>query len=249
MARPVKHVADCGGFHVIALMHHQHPIRHFRHHAHIVGNKHHPHAHLLLQQPNQLQDLRLNGDIQRGRGLIGNKQRRPARQRHGNHHPLAHPARKLMRVAIENIARFGDPHQIPHMQGFLSGAAMIFALVQTQGFRYLFPDREYRIQRGHRLLKNHRHIRAAQRAQRRRRGAAQIHHLPRAPAEQQRTALDAPATELHQTHHRQRRDGFPRPRLADDSQRLTAVDVEREVTHRFDTPSFSLELDAEIAHR
>lgn len=100
----------------------------------------------LLQQPYQLQDLRLNGDIQRGHGLIGDKQRRPARQLHGNHEPLTHPARQLMRIAVEDIARLGDPYQIQHMQRFASGAAMILALMQTNGFRYLLADRENRVQ-------------------------------------------------------------------------------------------------------
>lgn len=74
------------GFHGIALMHNQHPIGNIRHHPHIVGDENHPHLHLLLQHLNQLQDLGLNGDIQRRGGFVRNEHRRTARQRHRNHH-------------------------------------------------------------------------------------------------------------------------------------------------------------------
>ena len=50
------------------------------------------------QQP---QDLRLDGDVERGRRLVGDQQRRAAHQRHGDHHALAQAAGKLMRVLRE----------------------------------------------------------------------------------------------------------------------------------------------------
>ena len=48
----------------------------------------------------QLQDLRLDGDVERGGRLVGDQQRRPADQRHGDHRPLAQPARQLEGIAL-----------------------------------------------------------------------------------------------------------------------------------------------------
>lgn len=73
-------------FHLFAAAHHQHPVGNLRHHAHVVSNEDHPHLHLPLQHADQLQDLRLNGDVEGGGGFIGNQQRRFAGERHGDHH-------------------------------------------------------------------------------------------------------------------------------------------------------------------
>ena len=87
-------------FNRFAPVHHQHAVGDIRHHAHIVGNKDHAHRHLFLQDADKLEDLRLNGDVQRGGRLIGDQQRRAAGERHGDHHPLAHAAGELVRIAL-----------------------------------------------------------------------------------------------------------------------------------------------------
>src|SRR3546814_17068634 len=51
------------------------------------------------------QHLRLNGDIERGGRLVRQQQLRPAGQRHGDHHPLAHAAGELVRVVVQALAR------------------------------------------------------------------------------------------------------------------------------------------------
>ncbi len=86
-------------FYHFAAVHHLNPIGHFGDHAHIVSDKNHPHLHLFLQHADKLQNLRLNGDVERGGRLIGNQQGRFAAERHGDHHALTHPARQLMREA------------------------------------------------------------------------------------------------------------------------------------------------------
>ncbi len=55
-------------------------------------------AEVALQVDQQPQDLRLDGDVERGRRLVGDQQRRPAHQRHGDHHALAQAAGKLVRI-------------------------------------------------------------------------------------------------------------------------------------------------------
>ena len=56
----------------------------------------------------QLQDLRLDRDVERGRRLVRDQERRVAGERHRDHHPLAHPARELMRVVVGAAFRVRD---------------------------------------------------------------------------------------------------------------------------------------------
>ena len=64
-----------------------------------------------------IQYLGLDGNVQRGCRLIRDKQLRAACQRNGDHHPLAHPARKLNKVAIMyagELVEYGTVEQIFH---------------------------------------------------------------------------------------------------------------------------------------
>ena len=67
--------------------------------AEVVGHEHDARVGPLAQLLHDLQDLRLDRHVQRGRGLVGDEHRRVARERHRDHHALAHAARELVRVA------------------------------------------------------------------------------------------------------------------------------------------------------
>ena len=56
----------------------------------------------------QLEDLGLDRDVEGGGRLVGEQQRRAARQRDRDHHALAHAARQLVRVLIEPSLGLGD---------------------------------------------------------------------------------------------------------------------------------------------
>ena len=60
---------------------------------------------------NQVENLRLNRDVERGGRLVGDEQLRLARQRHRDHHPLAHPAGELMRIIVDAAIGVGDSDQ------------------------------------------------------------------------------------------------------------------------------------------
>ena len=97
----------------LAEVHHRHPVGDLGHHAEVVGDEHDRHAELLLQLPQQLQDLRLGGDVQRRRRLVGDQQLRPAGQRHRDHRALPHAAGQLERVRVDPLLgpRDADPAQ------------------------------------------------------------------------------------------------------------------------------------------
>jgi hypothetical protein len=48
----------------------------------------------------QVEDLGLDGDVERGGGLVGDEQARVAGERHGDHDALAHAAGELVRVGV-----------------------------------------------------------------------------------------------------------------------------------------------------
>ena len=61
-----------------------------------------------LQVLQKFEDLRLHGDVERGRRLIGDQKIGTIGQRHGDHHPLALSAGELMRIGAEPLRRIDD---------------------------------------------------------------------------------------------------------------------------------------------
>ena len=58
-----------------------------------------------LSWRDQVEDLRLDRDVERGGRLVGDQQLRIAGERHGDHHALAHAARELVRILRRRAAR------------------------------------------------------------------------------------------------------------------------------------------------
>ena len=103
----------------------------------------------------QIQNLRLNGDVQ-GRGrLIGNEQFGFARQGHGNHHPLTHATRELMGIVIDPLCGLGNIDQPQHVTGLGHGLLRCQAFVQPECLGNLLTHTQNRVERRHGLLKNH----------------------------------------------------------------------------------------------
>ena len=68
--------------------------------AEVVGDEHERRAGLLLELPDELEDLRLDRHVEGGRRLVGDEQLRLAGERHRDHDALAHAARQLVRVLL-----------------------------------------------------------------------------------------------------------------------------------------------------
>ena len=82
-------------------LHHRDPIGDLGDHAEIMGDEQHAGAALALQVLDQPQDLRLGGDVEGRRRLVGDQQRGLQHQRHGDHDPLALAAGELMRIGVD----------------------------------------------------------------------------------------------------------------------------------------------------
>ena len=71
---------------------------HLRHHRQVMRDEQHRQTMSVPQLLQQFQNLRLDRDIERRRRFIGNQQSRTVHNRHRDHDPLPHPARKLVRI-------------------------------------------------------------------------------------------------------------------------------------------------------
>ena len=77
--------------------------------AEVVGDEDHRHVRARCSiVGQQVEDLLLDRDVERGGGLVGDEQLGPARQRHGDHDALAHAARQLVRVLAQAPAGLRD---------------------------------------------------------------------------------------------------------------------------------------------
>jgi len=108
MGAALEDVADGSLFHDATGIHHRDLVAHLGHHAHVVGDKQDGRARALLQLPDQMQNLRLDGDVERGGRFVGDQKLRLAEQRHGDHHALLHAAGQLVRIIAEARRRVGD---------------------------------------------------------------------------------------------------------------------------------------------
>ncbi len=74
--------------------------------AEVVADEQHAHPALLLEPGEQLEDLALDRDVERGRRLVGDQELRLAGERHRDHHALLLAARELVRIRGEPALGF-----------------------------------------------------------------------------------------------------------------------------------------------
>ena len=108
MLRIVEHRLGRADLDQLALLHHADAMGEAAHQVQVVGDEQQRHAELGLQRVEQRQDLRLDGDVERGRRLVADQKLRLAGQRHGDHGALALAARELMRIAVDASLRLRD---------------------------------------------------------------------------------------------------------------------------------------------
>ena len=99
-----EEVAGRRRLHLLAGILHDDALRRLGDHAHVVGDQDERHAAVALEAHQQVEDLRLDGDVERGGRLVGDQELRVAGDGHGDHHALAHAARHLVRESGERGA-------------------------------------------------------------------------------------------------------------------------------------------------
>ena len=130
-------------------------------HAEIVGDDDQRDVEPARQVLHQLQDLRLDGDVERGGRLVGDEELGIAGEPDRDHHALAHAAGQVMRILLEPALAVGDADEPQQLERPRARLALAHLQVDEQRLHDLLADRQDRIERGHRLLEDHRDVAAA----------------------------------------------------------------------------------------
>ena len=178
----------------------------------------------------QVEDLRLDRDVERGRRLVGDQQLRLAGERHRDHRPLPHPARELVRVVLEpRLRRSGcRPGRaarrrawsavLRSMPKWVSSASRICRPIVSTGFRLVIGSWKIIAISWPRTLRSSRVARAQQ--------VAAVEQSPS-------RATTRPARG-RMPEQRERGHALAAARLADDPERLARRDVERDAVDGVD---------------
>jgi len=254
MLGPGVDVGRGAALHHLAVVHDHDLLGHIGDDAEIVGDEQEGHAELLLQILDELEDLRLDRDVERGRGLVGDEEGGIAHERHRDHRALAQPARELERIGAQAPRWIGEPDEAQHLLDQRVGLLLRHVAVEAERLGDLVADRVQRRERRHRLLEYDRDAAAADRAHRAAvapelgdvgdRAAvvwAALHRIG-----EQDLALDL--GDLGQDpHDRLRDDGLARARFAHERNRAALRDGEGHAAHRPHQPAMDAEIDAQIA--
>ena len=210
----------------------------------VVRDEDHRRAVFGDQLLHEAEHLSLRGDIERGRGLVGDHDVGLVGERDRDHDPLAHAARVLPRVVVEPRLRARDLDLAHELEDPLADvAAAELGLVTADRLADLRADGLHRIQRRRRILEDERDL-------------ATPHVLELPFAERDDIAAVQPdLTAGHATggrdepeqRHRQRR--LPASGLADEAQLLAAAKVEADVTDGSDRALGRAVLRAQVADR
>ncbi len=158
-----EHVLHWPLFDDAALLHDRDAVGDVGDDAEIMGDEQHRHAAPLLNVSDQPKDLRLRRDVECRGWFVRDQDRRLERECHCDHGALTLATRQLMRIAAD------DPLRIAHADLFEEGAQAGVPLswrelvVRLERFHDLVADPDHRIERRHRLLKDHRDTSPAQR--------------------------------------------------------------------------------------
>ncbi len=147
-----------------------------------------------------------------------------------------------MRVRGEDALHIRQPHMLHHRQDFLTPRAGVEIGVGAQHLVDLAADRHDGIERGHRLLEDHRHPRGAELPQPPVAGGEQFlaDQFDVAARRHQRALL-------LQAHHGERCHRLARAAFADQAERLAFTDLQREVVDDAMCIRLAAEADDEIA--
>ena len=161
MSRIAKQVAHCRLFDDAAGVHDGDAVGHLRHDAEVVRDEQQRQLEALLQVAQQVEDLRLDGDVERRRRFVGDEERRIAGERKRDQRALPESARQLVRVFTNAARRIRHAHRLEQFDGAVSCRAAARDAVHGQRFLDLIADGEDGIEGRHRLLEDEADLRTA----------------------------------------------------------------------------------------
>ena len=190
------------------------------HHTEVVRDEQHRQSAAAPQRIEQVEDLRLDGDVERGRRLIENEQLGIADQRLRDQHALLHAAAQLMRIGLQQLVGTRKPDFRKRGPRFRQGFAQTKSAMVDEWLRDLLADRQRRVERCERILEHDAEAAAAQRAQ------FGLRHREQVAAIEEDAPRGDPRLRPKQPEHRERDRALARAGLADQRERLALADCE-----------------------
>ena len=111
LPRRIEDLADGAELDDLSLLHDHDVIGEIANDRQVMGDEDEGDPHLAAQPVEKLDHLRLDGDVERGNGLVADDQLRLERKRPGNGDALALAAGELVRIAAHVFGRKADLHQ------------------------------------------------------------------------------------------------------------------------------------------
>ena len=260
--RIAEDVVQVACFDDLAAIHDDHVVGDVGDHPEIVGDHQQRHPEFLLQVLHEAQDLGLDGDVERGRRLVGDQQRRPADQGHGDHGALAQAAGQFEGISPERPLGIGKAHHAQHVHrepvdlgaaelapGLAAQRTAGLPAVQLDSLADLVAHRVEGRQRGHRFLEDDRDLAAADTSHGRA-GAVDAGDVDDALVdarvlEQDRAGGDGRGAR-QQAHDRLAADRLARARLAHQGHRAAGRNGERHLVDGAQHAFVDAELDRQI---
>ena len=215
--------------HHAAGIHHGHSAGDLGNDGEIVRDEEHGQAEFGAELCEQIEYLGLDGDIERGGGLVGDEQLRAVDDGHGDHHALAHAAGELVGIVAGAAVGFGDGDIRHGLNGKAGGLALGMRAVSQYGLRDLVADPHDGIESGHRLLEDHGDARAAQLAHR---VVGQRRETSGCTVLRKENLTGDPCLGRQQAHDGERSNGFAGAGFADQAEDFAGSDGEAEVADR-----------------
>ena len=147
-------------FHKAAGVEYGDAVGDFGYDAHVVSDEQYRRAAAAAQALQELKDLRLHRDVERGGGFVGDYELGVGYYGEGDDDALAHAAGEHMRVGVKSVrvdADFGEG-AVRELDGLSSAQRQ----VREYGLDELAADATQRIQAGERVLEDHANAFAAQ---------------------------------------------------------------------------------------
>ena len=169
--------------------------------------------------------LRLNGNVKRGGGFVGNKQLGIAGKRKRNHNALPHAAGEFVRVAVYALFRRGYADELQHLYRACAGLPPAHFFMLQYHLHDLVAYGVNRVKAGHGVLEYHGYFLAANPA-----------HLVLAVCQyifavQQYFAVNHAAGILKQAHYGKACNAFAGAGFADYAQHLALIHVKAYAAH------------------
>ena len=186
----------------------------------VVGDEDDAHLVLVAQLIDEVEDLHLRRHVQGRRRLVRDEDARLAHEGHGDHDALAHAARELVRVVVDDNLGARHADALEDLDGTREGCPLRELLVHAQRLAHLKADLHSRVQGGQRILEDHADLGATHLALQVQRHLRQV-----LTVEDDRSGGDLAALG-EQTHEGQGRHGLAGTGLAHDTQGLARVHMQ-----------------------